>query len=249
MNHFKNSAVALMISAGFVAPLAQAAPLSLGAAVFYGQNPYKQGKDRYYPVPLINYEGDSFYFRTLSAGYYLWKDPQDSLSLTVLGSPQHFDPKDSDSRAMKRLDKRHMTLMGGLDYRHTADWGIVRTKLVGDLLGNSDGIQWDLAYLYRFQLGDLGLTPGVGAIWSSKNQNRYYYGISGHESRRSGLNRYSPDDSWSPYIELTADYRLNDSWRATLAGRYTRLDSEVTDSPMVDKNGETSLWTGISYTF
>lgn len=32
---------------------------------------------------------------------------------------------------MKGLDKRRMTLMGGATYRHTADWGIVRTSLLG----------------------------------------------------------------------------------------------------------------------
>lgn len=249
MNYFKVSAVSLMLSGCFVANVAVAGPLSVGASVFYNQSPYKEGKDRYYPVPIINYEGDSFYFRTLSAGYYLWKDPQDSLSLTVLGSPQHFDPKDSDSSAMKKLNKRRMTMMGGVAWRHSADWGIIRTALVGDLLDNSNGLQWDLAYLYRFQLGDLGLTPGIGATWSSKNQNRYYYGVSGNESARSGLNRYSPSDSWNPFVELTADYRINDSWRATLSGRYTRLDDTITDSPMVDKNGEANIWTGISYTF
>nr|WP_234479945.1 MipA/OmpV family protein [Erwinia sp. S38] len=233
----------------FAAPVAQANPLTLGASVIYSQSPYKSGQDRYYPVPIVNYDGDSFYLNTLQAGYYLWKDSQDQLSLTVLGSPQNYDPDDADDGDMKSLNKRHMTLMGGLSYRHTADWGIVRTTLAGDVLDNSNGIIWDLTYLYRFEFGQFSLTPGIGALWNSSNQNKYYYGISSAESDRSGLTRYDPDDSWSPYLELTGGWKISDSWNATVSGRYVRLGDEIKDSPMVDKSSQVLLWSGISYTF
>ncbi|MFG6074915.1 MipA/OmpV family protein [Erwinia sp. OPT-41] len=249
MNYFKVSALAALLPVCFTAGVAHANPLTLGASVIYSQSPYKGGDDRYYPVPVINYEGDSFYVRSLTAGYYLWKDLQDQLSLTVLGSPQNFDPDDTDNKQLKALDKRHMTLMGGLAYRHTADWGTIRTVLAGDMLDNSDGYIWDLTYLYSFHFGDFSLTPGIGALYSSENQNDYYYGISKNESRRSGLRSYEADDSWNPYLELTAAWSINQSWNATVAGRYTRLSDEVKDSPMVDKDSQVSVWTGISYTF
>ena len=249
MNHFKLTALAAFLPLYFAAPVAQANPLTLGASVIYSQSPYKSGQDRYYPVPIVNYDGDSFYLNTLQAGYYLWKDSQDQLSLTVLGSPQNYDPDDADDGDMKSLNKRHMTLMGGLSYRHTADWGIVRTTLAGDVLDNSNGIIWDLTYLYRFEFGQFSLTPGIGALWNSSNQNKYYYGISSAESDRSGLNRYDPDDSWSPYLELTGGWKFSDSWNATVSGRYVRLGDEIKDSPMVDKSFHVLLWSGISYTF
>ncbi|MBK0000146.1 MipA/OmpV family protein [Erwinia sp. S38] len=249
MNHFKLTALAAFLPLYFAAPVAQANPLTLGASVIYSQSPYKSGQDRYYPVPIVNYDGDSFYLNTLQAGYYLWKDSQDQLSLTVLGSPQNYDPDDADDGDMKSLNKRHMTLMGGLSYRHTADWGIVRTTLAGDVLDNSNGIIWDLTYLYRFEFGQFSLTPGIGALWNSSNQNKYYYGISSAESDRSGLTRYDPDDSWSPYLELTGGWKISDSWNATVSGRYVRLGDEIKDSPMVDKSSQVLLWSGISYTF
>ncbi|XNM78417.1 hypothetical protein ACLK19_12060 [Escherichia coli] len=36
-----------------------------------------------YPVPVINYEGDNFWFRGLGGGYYLWNDATDKLSITA----------------------------------------------------------------------------------------------------------------------------------------------------------------------
>lgn len=249
MNYFKLTALAVLLPCGFAATVAQANPLTLGASVIYAQSPYKGGDDRYLPFPIVNYDGDSFYIHSLAAGYYLWKDPENQLSLTLLGSPENFDPDRTDDKRLKALDKRHMTMMGGVTYRHSADWGIVRTVLAGDLLDNSDGFIWDLTYLYRFQLGDLSLTPGIGATYSSDNQNDYYYGVSKSESRRSGLGSYEADGSWNPYLELTAAYAINQSWNASVSGRYTRLSSEVKDSPMVDNNSQVTVWTGISYTF
>ncbi|VTR18177.1 MltA-interacting protein precursor [Serratia fonticola] len=80
--------------------------------------------------------------------------------------------------------------------------------------------------------------------WNSSNQNQYYYGINGDESRRSTFNTYKPSDSWSPYVELTTNYNINANWNAFFTGRYLRLDSEVKDSPMVDKSYTGMLWDG-----
>lgn len=249
MSYVKLSVLSSAVSLCLASSFAHAAPLTLGASLLYSESPYKSGQDRYYPVPVINYDGDSFYLKSLQAGYYLWKDPTNQLSLTVLGSPQNFDPNDVDDGDMRELNKRRWTLMGGLAYRHSADWGIVRTTLVGDMLDNSNGIIWDLTYLYRFEFGQFSLTPGIGALWNSSNQNDYYYGVSSGESQRSGLDRYEADDSWSPYLELTGAWSISEHWNATVSGRYMRLGDEIKDSPMVDKSSQMLLWTGISYTF
>ena len=249
MNQFKLKVVAAFLPGCFAVCGVEAEPLSLGASVIYAQSPYRGGQDRYLPVPVINYEGEKFWLRSLQGGYYLWKDSQNRLSLTLSGSPQQYDPDDNDLGDMKELDKRRMTLMGGVSYRHEAEWGILRTGLLGDVLNNSNGIVWDLAWLYRLDFGQFSVTPGIGATWNSANQNRYYYGVSGHEAARTGIRSYRPDDSWSPYAELSVNYRINAQWNAALVGRYTRFDDEIKDSPMVDKSGQTALWTGISYSF
>ena len=54
---------------------------------------------------VIDYEGDDFYFRTLTAGYYLWKDQENQLSIMGYYTPWGYRPGDSDDDRMKRLDK------------------------------------------------------------------------------------------------------------------------------------------------
>ena len=131
---------------------------------------------------------------------------------------------------------------------HT-EYGFLRTTLAGDTLDNSNGIVWDLAWLYRYTNGGLTLTPGIGVEWNSENQNDYYYGVSRKESARSGMRGYNPDDSWNPYLELSANYNFLGDWSVYGVARYTRLSDEITDSPMVDKSWTGLISTGITYKF
>lgn len=222
---------------------------SLGAGVAVVENPYKQYDNDFWPVPVVNYEGDNFWFRGLGAGYYLWNDQTDKLSVMAYYLPQYFKPGDSDNRQLRRLDKRKSTMMAGFSYTHFTQYGFLRTSLAGDTLDNNNGILWDIAWLYRYTNGGLTLTPGIGAEWNSDNMNEYYYGVSRKESRRSGLDDYDPEDGWNPYVELTASYQLTDSWTVYGTGRYTHLSDEIKDSPMVDKSWSGLLSAGVTYTF
>lgn len=239
------------LSSALVAPVVIAADntWTLGASAAFELFPYKGVDNEVLPFPVISYEGDTFFIRGPGAGAYLWNDKENQLALNLFYSPLHFRPSKSDDRQMKQLDKRRSTMMGGVSYKHMADWGIIRTSLSADMLNTSNGLYADAAYLYSFQLNALRLTPGVGVSWYSSNFNDYYYGISSHESRRSGLDRYDASSSWSPYMELTANYKLNENWNAFASGRYVRLDSEVKDSPMVDRSYSAIIATGITYTF
>ncbi|ACZ77019.1 MltA-interacting MipA family protein [Dickeya parazeae Ech586] len=228
---------------------ALAEEFSLGVGAVGGTVLYRGDSGHVYPFPMVNYDGDNFYLRGLQGGYYLWNDSQNKLSLTAYYNPFGFRPGDSDDSQMKQLDRRRGTLMAGLAYRYDAQWGTLRTVFAGDTLDYSNGLVWDSAYLYRFNAGNWSLTPGVGVTWSSENQNRYYYGVTGDEAARSGLRNYQPNDGWSPYVELSAGYQINSNWSSWVSGRYIHLSDEVKDSPMVDKSYNLMLGGGVSYRF
>ncbi len=222
---------------------------SLGAGVGVLNSPYKDYDRDVYPVPVITYEGDNFWFRGLGGGYYLWNDTADKLSIMAYYDPMHFKPGDSDDWRLKQLDKRKSSLMAGLSYVHNTQYGFLRTSLAGDTLDNSNGYIWDLAWLYRYTNGGLTLTPGIGVDYSSENYNDYYYGVSRRESNRSGLDRYSADDGWNPYLELSASYKFANDWNVYGTGRYSRLSDEIKDSPMVDKSWAGAFSVGVTYSF
>lgn len=223
--------------------------LTVGAGVGVGKSPYKQYDNDVIPVPAINYDSEHFWWHGLGGGYYLWNDDADKLSVTGYWDPMRFKPSDSDNHRLRQLDKRRSTVMAGLTYEHFTPYGFLHTTFAGDVLDNSNGFVWDLAWLYRYTTGGLSVTPGIGVEWNSENQNQYYYGVSHKESRRSGLSHYNPDDSWNPYLQLAVNYNLTDSWSVYALGRYTRLTDETKDSPMVNKSWTGILSTGITYSF
>lgn len=241
--------LAIITTAMVTAHSAQAGTWSLGLGAAAEKTPYRSYDTRVLPLPIINYEGDSFYLRSLAGGFYLWKDDANRLSLEARYGVHEFRPGDSDNSQLRQLNKRRDTLMAGVKYDHFADWGIIRTGLFVDALNNSNGVEGDVAYLYKFEQGDWTLTPGVGVEWSSKNQNKYYYGVNSSESARSGLSSYTPGNSFQPYAEISANYKINSSWNASGSVRYIRLSDEITDSPMVDKSYSGLVWAGVSYTF
>ncbi|ASZ35812.1 MipA/OmpV family protein [Salmonella enterica] len=222
---------------------------TLGAGVGVVEHPYKDYDTDIYPVPVIDYESAHFWFSGLEGGYYLWNDETDKLSITAYWSPVYFKPGDSNDRHLRRLDKRNSTMMAGMTYVHNTQSGFLRTTLAGDTLDKSNGIVWDLAWLYSYSTGRLTLTPGIGVEWNSKNQNKYYYGISRKESTRSGLRNYNPNDNWSPYLEMSANYNFLGNWNVYGLARYTRMSDEITDSPMVNKSWSGLISTGITYEF
>ncbi|KGB00078.1 MipA/OmpV family protein [Leclercia pneumoniae] len=222
---------------------------SVGAGVGVLNSPYKDYDRDVYPVPVITYEGDNFWFRGLGGGYYLWNDESDKLSIMAYYDPMHFKPGDSDDWRLKQLDKRKSTMMAGLSYVHNTQYGFLRTSLAADTLDNSNGYIWDLAWLYRYTNGGLTLTPGIGVEYTSENYNDYYYGVSRSEANRSGLNRYNADDGWNPYLALTASYEFTQDWNIYGTGRYTRLSDEIKDSPMVDKSWAGAFSVGVTYSF
>ncbi|WP_140187639.1 MipA/OmpV family protein [Providencia stuartii] len=222
---------------------------SVGAGVLITPNLYKGEQHRIYPLPIVNYESENFYFHTLNSGYYLLNEDTNKLLVTTYYSPLHYRPKDSQDDAMRNLDSRNSTLMVGLSYVHNNQYGFLRTILAGDILDNSNGIIWDSAWLYHYKMDKLILTPGIGIGWNNKNQNKYYYGVSNKEALHTGLREYKPTNSFSPYIELALNYRVNKDWGVFGMGRYVYLSREIKDSPMVNNSATGVIITGVTYSF
>ncbi|EDS3841725.1 MipA/OmpV family protein [Salmonella enterica] len=223
--------------------------ITLGGGVGVVEHPYKEYDANAYLIPVLSYSGEHFWVRGLGGGGYLWNDSTDKLSITGYWSPVYFKANDSNDRQLRLLDNRRSTMMAGISWSHHTPYGFLRTSLAGDVLNNSNGAEWDIAWLYHYINGGFTLTPGVGGEWSSKKQNQYYYGVSQKESNRSGMSRYEPKDGWSPYVEISTNYNFTGNWNIYGSARYSRLSDEIADSPMVDRSWSGLFSTGITYSF
>lgn len=236
---------------GLVLPTtaAKAEEVTLGLGVGWVSSPYKEHDDTFLPFPIISYEGERFYVRGLSAGVHLWKEDLQEISLGLSYFGLRFDPGKTDNGRLQKLDDRYSTLNADLQYNLRTDYGHTGLKVSRDILGNSDGFSAEAYYKYPFMLGLVTLAPGGGLRWDSKEQLDYYYGISSKEARRSGLDKYDPDDGFSPFLSLEASWLFTENWSLSAGGEVLFLSNEIKDSPMVDSDQIFSANTGLNYTF
>lgn len=245
---FINRNVVALAAFSFMAS-ATAEELSVGAGAVYNESPYRGLNENTHAVPLISYEGESFYFRQTTLGYILSKSEKNEFSLTASWVPLEFDPEDNDDRAMKKLNKRDSTALAGAAWYHHERWGSVKIAASADVLDNSNGWVGEVAYFRSIPIGKLTMIPSVGVLYYDENFNDYYYGVSGSESRRSGLDSYSAPDSWVPYVSLTAKYPLTNNLVLTASAAYSVLPDEMKDSPMIDRDDSFTFMTGLSWRF
>ncbi|HCW3076523.1 TPA: MipA/OmpV family protein [Enterobacter roggenkampii] len=233
----------------FASTSAMAGEFSLGAGAVFNESPYKGYNENTTAVPLIIYEGDRFYVRQTTGGWILWKDAKNELSLTATWMPLHFDPDDNDDHQMKQLDERKASaFLGGAYYRHES-WGSLKVAVSGDATDESGGVIGEVSYFRPIKMERLTLTPSVGVFYSDESYNDYYYGVSGSESRRSGLDQYTAGDSWTPYVGLVAKYQLTQKLYLNASAVYTVLPDDVKNSPMIDRDDSFALMTGLTWRF
>lgn len=66
---------------------ATASELSIGAGAAYNESPYRGYNKNTKAIPLISYEGDSFYVRQTTLGFILSQSEKNELSLTASWMP------------------------------------------------------------------------------------------------------------------------------------------------------------------
>ncbi|WP_052074507.1 MipA/OmpV family protein [Shewanella mangrovi] len=250
MKQWKKWALLFAVS-GIGLPAMAQGQVGVGGAIGYSQYVYKDYDHLVLPIPMISYESDTFYFRGLSAGYYLWKQPQQQLALDVTYSPRNFDPDDTSDQQLKQLDKRHSTVLLGARYQWRTDVGQINASFHFDAADETDGgLLANVSYGYPLPVSQqLTLTPSIGADWHNGKFNQYYYGVNNREALAANLSAYNADASVSPYLNLGLRYRVNKSLMTTAAVRYTWLSSEISDSPMAGRDGIYSTFLSVVYQF
>src|SRR6187402_57395 len=98
---------------------------SLGVGAAWAPSPYRSYDNKALPLPLVNYEGKSFYFRGASAGYKLFSTPSDEISLLVSPFANRFRHQDTNNAQLKQLSNRDISGMAGVAWRHKAEWGVL----------------------------------------------------------------------------------------------------------------------------
>lgn len=224
--------------------------IRVGGGAIISTQPYVGTDTRVYPLPLFTYEGKRLYFRGIVGGYWLYSF--DGFSVGPVIRPRFEGYEEDDSSELRGMDDRDWSIDGGLGLSWMTDVGLFGVTFVTDMLGRHNGQELDLSYTILFQWGGFDFVPSLGVRWKSENLVDYYYGVNDDEIRFDGaVSRasYDGNDAVNPYLQLAVRRKLSDRWSLLGAVQYEWLDSEITDSPIVDDDYEASFLLGILYSW
>jgi MipA family protein len=230
---------------------------SIGIGVASIGSVYEGASGKSIPFPLIGYEGERFYLQGTSVGYRLVQNDSFTLKAHISAS---FNAIDSDDFGRKELAARgiNRNLLEdrdmGADAGMTASWrtaaGTFEADVRADITNTSDGYQASLDYGFPFSAGKATITPGVGVTLYSSDLANYYYGTLPEEIKR-GVVDYKPGSATVPHAGVSAVMPFASKWTFISSVNVEFLPSEITDSPLVDKDSDVlpMLFLGITRSF
>ena len=222
--------------------------LTLGAQGEANFTPYRQYKTQFSGLPYVGYDNNHVYIDGTEVGAYMIKDDTTQLKARWWYLDNEFDPGQSSDPALRQLDIRHSTMMGGISYQKITPVGAFRTELSADTLNESRGLLGTVAWAGQVSFMQLDVYPQVGVDWLNKQQASYYYGVNAQESERSGL------PSWrhqgiTPWLALAFDWHPVTPLHIYLQPKVTFLTGALRDSPMTDQQYYWTLSSGVTWTF
>ena len=99
-------------------------------------------------------------------------------------------------------------------------------------------------------LPGLRLTGIAGASYAESTYMELFFGVTAAQSAASGLPVFNAGAGIKDlYLDLTADYQIDDHWSLKLGGRYARLLSDAANSPVIETRDQFQAMIGVSYKF
>lgn len=240
--------VALILGCGSVAAQAKVSQWSLGVGASYSPAVYKDTPSNQTVIPVIGYEGTHFFMRGFSAGYRL--NPIGSTHNIVFRAaydPRTLKPGDSNDPAIRQMDKRDATIFGGVSYQLITMVGMFEATAGSDIGGTHNGLYGEAAWRLPFRGRGWGVTPSIGYSYNSDKINNHLYGVSAAEAQRAGIEAFDADWDGQYFIGLSGYMHLTPNFRVGGGVRYTNLEGDIENSPLIESGINTA--TNITFVY
>lgn len=171
------------------------------------------------------------------------------LRLAVTGQYRIGAYEESDSPALIGLGDRDDTALLGLALQAELP-ALVELQLgyEHDVLDRIGGGQATLGISRGFQSGILLFTPKLALNYLSEEMTSYDYGVPANKATASRP-AYSPGSTTSVEAGLGLFIEITREWLFVLDVNYEKLGSDITDSPIVDKDYVVKGFAALNYVF
>ncbi|WP_323845967.1 MipA/OmpV family protein [Microbulbifer magnicolonia] len=198
-------------------------------------------------IPAITYFGERLQWVGPALRYGILGT--DGLRLALTASYRLGAYEEDDSEILEGLGDRDATLMGGLGLIYEGPGGTeFELQYEHDLLDRIGGGTAKASVSRGFQFGTLRLVPELGVNWLSSDLADYDFGVPQSDAI-PGRPAYSVGSSYTVEAGVGGLLELSENWRAVLSVAVENLDSEITDSPIVDDDYVFKGFAAITYSF
>ncbi len=211
------------------------------------------GIDRdYLPIPVIYFENDWVQLMGPTLEFKLpgieWRTDQ-AVSFGIRAEFDGSGYKASDAPILSGMAKRKSGILAGAGAKWSNPVVDVVAEWMIDASGASKGQRMTFGLERQFPLGNhFMLTPSASATLLNRKYADYYYGVRSTEAR-AGRAAYTAGSTVNTEIGLRTDYMIDQKQALFLALEYTALGSEIKDSPLTDRSGESMVFLGYLYRF
>lgn len=226
-------------------------------------------------LPSVSYYSGNFFLENLDIGYTFHETEQSSLSM--FASPSYdsvfFDrwdpgnifvevgaglvdgagnpaisPESPDSETLinpNELSTRKFSYMGGLEY--SIEWSnqLIQIAALSDITGIHSGNEVRFAYQYQ---ATKNVRATAGFTWKDKKLTDYYYGVNEDEIVDNRA-VYQAESSISPFVRMTYRTSLDDGDSLRVSVQYQKLDSQISQSPVVNDDYVVTFFAGRNFSF
>lgn len=148
-----------------------------------------------------------------------------------------FGRDQDDNAALRGMGDIRPAGEGGLFLRY-ADLSWRGTLEVRQGFGGHSGLVADARLDRVLRLRpDLILSVGPRLSWGSDDFAQTYFGVDAEQARRSGYQRFAPQDYWFAGVAASLTWVLDDRWSVTAFSEVGRVLGDAADSPLVDGRG------------
>lgn len=218
----------------------------LGIGIGATRKPYAGIGTTTQALPLIFF--DNRYVRALGSGGDL-KLP--SAGPLAFGLRLRYAPKaynQSDAPILNGMADRKGGLLAGVGTGLRIDYGVLTAEVLNDVSGHSKGSQVKLGFAAPMRFGAFSVTPQIAAQWLDSKTVDYNYGVRASEVR-AGRPKYDGRSTLNTELGVRTGYALTRDQTLTLDIGTTWFGSGVTNSPLVERNWQSSVRLGYIHRF
>jgi outer membrane protein len=196
----------------------------------------------------FGYHAEDYNVDFNSINYRFYGNNDDVLNVSVYLGSSGIKHDKGDATILKGMDERELSADLGLNADFHLAQGTISTYFQHDISGAYDGYVASTKYFYPIQLEKLSIVPYAGLSYQNAEYVDYYFGVQDKEQTAS-RKAYKGQGDVSYQLGYKLIMPIAKNWDITQTAAYTRLGSNVADSPLVDNANQWLVGATVSFSF